>query len=405
AIPTDQRVGLVMDRTCAYAESGGQVGDHGIISCDKIKFNFEDTQTIGTATVHFGKTAHSGMTVGNEMTITIDPAREDTRRNHTATHLLQWALREVLGEHAHQEGSYVSAEHARFDFTHPKALTNDEIQLVEKLVRDKIAATLPVTFKVLPIEEAKQLGAMALFSEKYGEHVRVLAIGAGTPDRLEDAFSREFCGGTHCNNTSEIGSFKIVREESVATGVRRVTAMTGKALNEMLYQRSDQLERIAAMVKAVPNELDDRIEAMLEENKKLKKQLKKSSGTDLKSAAEALLQNANDIGDAKIIIGQLPEASVDMIRQQIDMLRKKAPSSVIVIGVVTEDQKVLLLTAVTDDLVKAGVKAGDIVKQIAPIVGGGGGGRPQMAQAGGKNPARLDEAFKAASDFVTEKMQ
>ncbi|MCF7958898.1 MAG: alanine--tRNA ligase [Phycisphaerae bacterium] len=404
AIPARERIGLVLDRTCAYAESGGQVGDHGTISCKGITFNFEDTQTIGTATVHFGSTNDSGAMVGMETTVTIDPAREATRRNHTATHLLQWALREVLGEHAHQEGSYVCAEHARFDFTHPRAMTSDEIQQVEKLVRDKIEAALPVTFKVLPIDEAKKLGAMALFSEKYGDHVRVLAIGAGTPDRLEDAFSREFCGGTHCNNTSEIGSFKITREESVATGVRRITAMTGKSLNDLLYQRNDQLEQIAGMFKTIPDDLNARIEALLDENKKLKKQLKKSSGTDLKSAAEALLDNAKTIGDAKVIIGQLPAASVDMIRQQIDWLRKKAPSSVIVIGVVTEDEKVLLLAAVTDDLIKAGVKAGDIVKQIAPIVGGGGGGRPQMAQAGGKKPEKLDDALKLASEFVNEKM-
>jgi len=404
AVPAAE-VGLVFDRTCAYAEAGGQVADKGTITSPAGTFTFDNVRRIGSAVVHFATTDSPGINVGMEMTITIDPAREDTQRNHTATHLLQWALQEVLGEHAHQEGSLVCADYLRFDFTHPKALTAEQISRVENLVRDQIAAAHPVTFNVMPIADARRLGAMALFSEKYGDFVRVLAIGADHPDELENAFSREFCGGTHVNNTSSIGSFKIIREESIATGVRRVTAMTGRAMNEMLYRRCDQIDRLSVLLKSTPDQLFHRVEAMIEDNKKLTRQLKKGAATDLKAAAQELLDTAKTIGSARIIIGKIPAASVEAIRSQIDLLRKKAPSATIVLAATTDDNKVLLFAAVTDDLIDRGLKAGDIVKHIAPIVGGGGGGRPQFAQAGGKNPDKIDDALDAADLFITEKLQ
>ncbi|MBN1763934.1 MAG: alanine--tRNA ligase [Sedimentisphaerales bacterium] len=400
SVPAFTRVGLVLDRTCAYAEAGGQVGDKGIISADNLLFNFDDTRRIGPAVVHFGSTDSENISIGMEMTLTIDPARDDTRRNHTATHLLQWALQKVLGSHAHQEGSMVCADYLRFDFTHPESLTHEQILQVEKLVRDQIAAAHPVTFKVMPIDDARKLGAMALFSEKYGETVRVLAIGTESPDALEEAFSREFCGGTHVNNTSDIGSFKIIKEESVATGIRRITAMTGRALNDMLYQRSDLIDQLGSLLKTTPDEVVERIKNLIDTNKKLNKQLKKGTAGDLKSSAQQLLDNAAAIGSAKIIIGETGTAPVEAIRSQIDWLRKKAPSAAIVLAAKTEDHKVLLFAAVTDDLIKQGLKAGDIVKQIAPLVGGGGGGRPQMAQAGGKNPEKINDALEAARILI-----
>ena len=401
-VPADTEVGLILDRTCAYAEAGGQVGDFGTIKYGETTFNFGDTKHIGPAVVHFGTTNSDKLTVGDECKIQIDPAREDTKRNHTATHLLQWALRETLGTGVHQQGSLVCADYLRFDFTCLKALDRRQIQQVEKLVRDKIYNEEPVTFKIMDIEEARKIGAMALFSEKYGQDVRVLAIGTGDPDELEEAFSREFCGGTHVNNTANIWDFKIMREESVATGVRRITAMTGRTLKESLYQKDAQIESLCSILKTTAEQVNGKVEALLEENKKLKKQLKKNAVGDLKTAAEGLLNEAEKIGDAKIIAGELPDAPIEAIREQIDRLRKKEPVSVIVIATTTEDQKVLLFAAVTDDLVKKGVKAGDIVKQIAPIVGGRGGGRPQMAQAGGKNPEKIQQAINDAKILVAK---
>ena len=404
AVPAGAEVGLVFESTCAYAEAGGQVGDHGCISYGTYTFTFETTRQLGAAVVHVGKTDSDEIPVGVEMTITVDPAHEDTRRNHTATHLLQWALQRVLGAQVHQEGSLVCADYLRFDFTHPRGLTAEEVEKIEHLVRQKIDEALPVTFKVVPIEQGRKLGAMALFSEKYGEHVRVLAIGASNPDRLEEAFSREFCGGTHVTNTRDIGGFKILKEESVATGVRRITSLTGRALNLMLYQRSDLIERLTVLLKATPDLVADRIGSLLDENKRLRKQLKKGSAADLKSVAQQLLDEAQSFGSSKLITGVLPGAPVEAIRAQIDWLRNKAPSSVIVLAS-TNDNKALLFVAVTDDLIGKGIKAGDIVRQIAPIVGGGGGGRPQMAQAGGKNPEKIDEALRAAHDCVAAKLK
>ncbi len=405
AVPAGVKVGLVLDRTCAYAESGGQVGDQGTITAGASRFVFEDTQRIGTATVHFGRTEQGTLAVGMELNIAIDPAREDTQRNHTATHLLQWALQQVLGSHAHQEGSLVTADYLRFDFTHPKALTAEQIHEVEKRVREQIAAAAPVSFKIMPTAEARKLGAMALFSEKYGDHVRVLAIGAAHHDTLEEAFSREFCGGTHVHNTRDIGSFKIIREESVATGVRRIIAMTGRALNEMMYKHSEIVGELTALLKATPDQIGGRVAALIEDNKKLKKQMKKEGGASLKNSAEELLEQAEIIGGAKIIVGQLPAADVDAVRSQIDWLRKKAQSAAIVLASATEEGKVLLFAAVTDDLIGKGLKAGDIVKEIAPIVGGGGGGRPQMAQAGGKEVGKIAEALKAAKEMIHARLK
>ncbi len=405
SVPAGVKVGLVLDRTCAYAESGGQVGDQGTISAGAVRFVFEDTQRIGAATVHFGRTEQNTLAVGMELNIAIDPAREDTQRNHTATHLLQWALQQVLGAHAHQEGSLVTTDYLRFDFTHPKALTAEQIHEVEKRVREQIAAAAPVSFRVMPTGEARKLGAMALFSEKYGDNVRVLAIGAAHHDTLEEAFSREFCGGTHVHNTRDIGSFKITREESVATGVRRIIAMTGRALNEMMYKHSEIVGELTALLKATPEQIGVRVAALIEDNKKLKKQMKKEGGASLKNSAEELLEQAEMAGGAKIIVGQLPAADADAVRSQIDWLRKKAQSAAIVLASATEEGKVLLFAAVTDDLIGKGLKAGDIVKEIAPIVGGGGGGRPQMAQAGGKDVSKIPDALKAAKEIIHAKLK
>ncbi len=399
-VPVGKNIGLVLDKTCAYAESGGQVGDLAAISNGQAVFAVRDTRKIGKAVVHFGQVDSIGINVGSSVTISIEDIRSDIARNHTATHLLQWALQQVLGDHVHQEGSQVSCDYLRFDFTHHKALSPEEIAQVETLVRSKISAAISVVAQTMPIDQARKLGAMALFSEKYGDQVRVIAI-TDSGD-IKDAFSREFCGGCHVENTSDIGSFMITREESVATGVRRITAMTGRELNNMLYSHSKIISELGAILKARPEELPTRVNALLEDNKKLKKQLKKGAAGDIKSIVETLFSDAPEIAGAKVIIGELPEADVDAIRNQLDWIKKKAPSSVAVLGSAGDDGKVTLFVSVTDDLIKKGIKAGDIVKDIAPIVGGGGGGRPQMAQAGGKLPEKINDALEAAKDIINK---
>jgi len=404
SVPARVRAGLVLDHTCAYAEAGGQAGDRGTISDGRRVFRFEETRRVGLAVVHFGRTDEEGLAVGATVTVAIDAAREDTRRNHTATHLLQWALQQTLGPHVHQEGSLVGPDYLRFDFACPRALTAEQIAHVEGLVRKKIEDGAAVTAGVLPIEEARRVGAMALFSEKYGSEVRVLAIGAPSVERLEEAFSREFCGGTHVQDTREIGGFKIVHEESVATGVRRITALTGRGLNRLLLQRNATVERLAELLRTSPDQLGDRVSALLEENKKLKREAKRGAAADLKGTVQQLLDEAESLGQSKLIVGQLPASSVEAVREQIDWLRKKAPSSVTVLGQATADGKAMLFAAVTDDLIQnKGLQAGEIVKEIAPIVGGGGGGRAQMAQAGGKNPDKIEEALAAARSVIRAK--
>ncbi|MBN2844002.1 MAG: alanine--tRNA ligase, partial [Sedimentisphaerales bacterium] len=398
AIPVGKKVGLVLDNTCAYAESGGQIGDSGAIVNGPAVFSFGETKKAGKAIVHFGQIDNIGIKTGDTVSVSIDSRRADTARNHTATHLLQWALQQVLGDHVHQEGSQVTSENLRFDFTHPKALTSEEICQVEELIRQKINTAVPVNANVMPLDEAKKLGAMALFSEKYGNEVRVIAVG----DDLHNAFSREFCGGCHVDNTAEIGAFMITREESVATGVRRITAMTGRSLNDMLYSQSRIVTDLCVTLKARPEELKERVEALIDNNKKLQKQLKKGSGNDVKTIVANLLNDAADINGTKIVIGQLPEVDVDVVRGQLDWIKSQAQSCVSVLATVAEEEgKVMLFAAVTDDLIKKGVQAGAIVKEIAPIVGGGGGGKPQMAQAGGKQPENVEKALAKARDMLS----
>ncbi len=404
-IPANTNIGILLDKTCAYAESGGQVGDTGQIESNGEIFNITDTQKVGDAIVHYGNTTSSQFKIGDSVQININnSSRNDTARNHTATHLLQWALQKVLGPHVKQQGSLVNPEYLRFDFTYTKPMTPQEITDVETLVTEKIIDNQSVGYKVLPIDQANQLGAMSLFSEKYGDEVRVVAIGTNG-ESIEDAFSREFCGGTHVKNTSEISGFKITREESNATGVRRITAMTGQGLNQLLTQRSQIVDQLTNALNATPEELEIRVHKLIEENKKLKSQLKKGTGTDLKSASQKLLDDAQTFGDSKVIVGEFPTAPVDMIRTQIDWLRQKSQSMAAAFASKTDDGKVLLFTAVTDDLIKSkGLKAGDIVKEIAPIVGGGGGGKPQLAQAGGKIPEKIEEALNQAQKHIEAKL-
>ncbi len=405
-IPADTEVGLVLDRTCFYAESGGQVGDCGTIQSAAAKFAVEDTAKSGDCVVHMGKVAEGTFSVGDKVKAIVSPDRDATRKNHTATHLLQWALQQVVGKSVAQQGSLVTPEYLRFDFTCPAALTSEQIEEVEELVRKKIADDLPVTCIVLPRKEAEKVGAMALFGEKYGDQVRVVAVGAENEKYLTQAFSREFCGGTHVDNTGFIGDFKIIKEESISAGVRRITAITGSALADFLHKRSDIIDQLLTTLKVSQDDLFRKVTQLAEDNKKLSKQLKSASsqkGADVLAEAKQLLEKSEKIGDSSIVISQLSTASVEQAREAVDMIKKKAKSAVVVFGF-AQDSIVTLIAGVTDDLVTKGLKAGDIVKQIAPVVDGGGGGRPQMAQAGGKNPAKIAEALEKAREIIKSQL-
>ncbi len=405
-IKADGEVGLILDKTCFYAEAGGQIGDCGTIKSTGGNFVVETTEKFGDSVIHWGKLADGSISAGEKVTATVDKNRRETKKNHTATHLLQWALQQTLGQSVAQQGSLVSPDYLRFDFTWPKAMTGKQIKEVENLVRKKIVADSPVTHKVMPRDEAQKLGAMALFGEKYGNEVRVVAVGAADKDRLGEAFSKEFCGGTHVDRLGDIGGFKIIKEESISAGVRRITALTGEKLTEFLEKRSEIVDELCKMLKTSAEDLTGRVEKLIKENKKLAKQLKSASkqgGIDVMAEAKKLLEKCEKLGESSIVIGRLPTASVEQARQAIDMLKKKAKSAAVVLGF-AEDENVTLLAGVTDDLVKKALKAGDIVKQIAPIVDGGGGGRPQMAQAGGKNPAKIDEALAKAAEIIKEKL-
>ncbi len=400
-IPREAEVGLVLDKTCFYAEAGGQVGDTGVITLGGSRFVVEATTKVANTVIHRGRLTDGTLRVGQTVTATVSPDRSATRKNHTATHVLQWALQQVLGKSVAQQGSYVGPDYLRFDFTYPKAPTQEELKEAERLVREKIAADLPVTWTVLPRQEAEKLGAMALFGEKYGSEVRVVCLGAADKDHIDEAFSREFCGGTHVDRLGVIGGFKILKEESVSAGVRRITALTGQGLTAYLEKGSDIVDQLASMLQAPADKLLERVAQLLEDNKRLTKQLKtasKTGGPDTMAEARQLLESGERIGEAAVVVGRLSTTSVDRAREAIDMLKKKAKSAAIVLAY-EEDGKVTLLAGVTDDLIKK-LKAGDIVKTIAPIVGGGGGGKPQMAQAGGKNPAKIDEALAKAAELI-----
>ena len=405
-IETGMHAGIVLDKTCFYSEAGGQVGDCGVIESQNGRFIVDKTAGIANCIIHGGRMAEGSFSVGQNVKAIVSKDRAATKKNHTATHLLQWALQQVLGKSVVQQGSYVGPDYLRFDFTYPKAPAIEELKKVEALVREKIAADLPLTWTVMPKEQAQQLGAMALFGEKYGNEVRVVAIGAANEKLLGEAFSREFCGGTHVDRLGSIGGFKIIKEESISAGVRRITALTGTGLNACLEKASDIVDELSAMLKVPSEALVDRVGQLIKDNKKLSKELRaaaKASGSDVMAEAKQLLQKCEKIGETAIIIGRLQNTRIEQAREAVDMLKKKAKSAAIVLGF-EDDDKATLLAGMTDDLIKKGLKAGDIVKAIAPIIDGGGGGRPQMAQAGGKNTKKINDALKEASKIITEKL-
>jgi alanyl-tRNA synthetase len=392
-------VALLLDRTNFYAEQGGQVGDIGRITADGMTFVVEDTQRLGDSVLHSGVLTDGTVTAGQTVTASVTD-RSNTVRNHTATHLLNLALREVLGPHVEQKGSLVDAEKTRFDFSHDKPLSPDEVKRVEEIVNTQILRDLPVTATTMPLTDAKKIpGVRAVFGEKYPDPVRVVVIGVDKPQQATAEMSVEFCGGTHLSRTSQAGLFKIVSQENVAKGVRRVTAVTGQRAVDYVEEMSDVLGDLAGRLNCSPAELPKRVEALQEEVKKLQKQLQKGAAGDLNSAADKLLADAKDIKGTKLVVGELPEAPVEAMRGQVDRLRQKAGSSLIVLGWKKEDGSPQLVVGVSEDLVKRGIKSNDVIKPVAEVIGGKGGGPPHLATAGGKDGNKLSDALTKALEL------
>ncbi|MGN1002465.1 MAG: alanine--tRNA ligase, partial [Oscillospiraceae bacterium] len=395
-IGTGKKGIIVLDRTPMYAEMGGQVADHGRIRCGDAVFAVTDVQKDkGGKYLHYGEMLTGSLNVGDEVRADIDDERRRAiMRAHSATHLLQRALRDVLGDHVHQAGSLVEPDHLRFDFTHFSALTTDEILAVNKRVGNMILAGLDISICEMPIDEAKKLGAMALFGEKYGDIVRVVSMGDE---------SVELCGGTHLSNTALVGPFHIISEGSVASGVRRVEADTGNAF----MRHTDKLDRVlhqaAARLKTTPAELIPRIEGLLAELHETHLNLEKLKDKLLSGDVERFLFAAKSVGDLRVVTTTRPDLDIADIRKLGDFLRDKDPNVVAVIATFKES-KVSLAAFCGKNAVAAGVKAGDIIKAIAPIVGGKGGGKPDSAMGGGTEVLKIDNALAMVDDIVHEKI-
>ena len=383
---------IIVDKTPFYATMGGQEADKGIIVTDTAEFVVKDTiKLLGGKIGHVGQVTKGMFKVGDTVTLKVDEEnRNATAKNHSATHLLQKALRIVLGTHVEQAGSLVNADHLRFDFTHFQALTSEELKQIEEIVNEKIAEQLPVETKIMSIEEAKKTGAMALFGEKYGDSVRVVNMGE---------FSKEFCGGTHVKNTGNIMLFKIISESGVAAGVRRIDALTGQAVLDYYANIENMLYEAARTAKSEPAKLNAKIESLLEEikvlhseNESLKSQLANNSLGDVMS-------NVKEIKGFNVLATKVDGVDMNGLRNLGDNLKEKLTNGVIVLASSQED-KVNLIVMATDDAVKNGAHAGNIIKSIAPLVGGGGGGRPNMAQAGGKNPAGIDASLAKVEECL-----
>ena len=397
-----EEAALLLDSTNFYAEQGGQVGDVGSIATPTGFFQVEDTQKLVDTILHVGRVAKGKLEVGQYAGLEVGGNRIHTMRNHTSTHLLNWALRKVLGGEIEQKGSLVDPEHTRFDFSYPEPLTKEQIAEVERLVNEKIYADLPVKPVIMPLAEAKKIpGVRAVFGEKYPDPVRVLLIGPEKPEDVTPEDSVEFCGGTHLQHTGQAGFFKIVSQEAVGKGVRRVTAVTGKEAVATVQKMASVLDQLTGKFRCQADDLPARVEGLEAEIKKLQTQFKKGAAADLAGTADKLLTSAADVGGAKIIVGEVPGAPEEQVRQQVDRLRQKAGSAVVVLGR-SDDGKVALTAAVTEDLVKKGLHAGKLVGQVAKVVGGAGGGKPTMAQAGGKEPDKLPEALELARKLAEE---
>ena len=384
---------VILDRTPFYAESGGQVGDRGRLHNGSGVFEVSDTRKQGGLFLHVGRMAMGTLTRGESLSAEVeDRRRQATRLNHSATHLMHAALRAVLGSHVEQKGSLVDAERLRFDFSHPQPVTREQLTTVERMVNAEIRRNVEVRADVMPYKQAIASGAMALFGEKYGDEVRVLRMGE---------FSVELCGGTHVARSGDIGAFKVVSEAGVASGVRRIEAVTGDNAVSYTLEAEARLERIAGLVRANAGEIEPKLKQVVERSRALEKEIQELKTKLAGASGRDIAAGAHDIDGAKLIVEIIEGADMNALRATCDTLKDRFERAVIVLATV-EDDKVRLIAGVTKPMT-ATVHAGDLINHVARQVGGKGGGRPDMAQAGGTDPSRLDEAMRSVIPWVTER--
>jgi len=394
-ITSGETAQIILEQTPFYAESGGQVGDSGELISQNALFRVEDTRKHGNAHVHLGKLENGEIKVGDFLQATVNQlARKNTARHHSATHLLHAALRNILGSHVKQKGSEVSPKRLRFDFTHFEPINTEQLTQIEQLVNQQILLNTLVETKLMSLENAMQSGAMALFGEKYGNEVRVLSMGD---------FSTELCGGTHVKQVGDIGLFKIVSETGVAAGVRRIEAIAGEVALHWVFETEQQLNRVAQLLKVAPVQLDQKVEQLLEQLKTTEKALERLQAKLAASQGDELTAQAIDIKGLKVLAAKLDNTDPKNLREILDQLKNKLHSAAIVLATVQGDNKVSLIAGVTNDLT-AKIKAGELVNFVAKQVGGKGGGRADMAQAGGTNPAALHSALQSVQQWISERL-
>ncbi|HCN4703556.1 TPA: alanine--tRNA ligase [Escherichia coli] len=395
AINAGQEAVVVLDQTPFYAESGGQVGDKGELKGANFSFAVEDTQKYGQAIGHIGKLAAGSLKVGDAVQADVDEARRARiRLNHSATHLMHAALRQILGTHVSQKGSLVNDKVLRFDFSHNEAMKPEEIRAVEDLVNAQIRRNLPIETNIMDLEAAKAKGAMALFGEKYDERVRVLSMGD---------FSTELCGGTHASRTGDIGLFRIISESGTAAGVRRIEAVTGEGAITTVHADSDRLSEVAHLLKGDSNNLADKVRSVLERTRQLEKELQQLKEQAAAQESANLSSKAIDVNGVKLLVSELSGVEPKMLRTMVDDLKNQLGSTIIVLATVAEG-KVSLIAGVSKDVTDR-VKAGELIGMVAQQVGGKGGGRPDMAQAGGTDAAALPAALASVKGWVSAKLQ
>jgi len=386
---------VVLDRTPFYAESGGQMGDAGELIAGSGRFEVSDTQKLGQSHAHIGKLKHGEIKVGDKVRAHVNHEhRSAIRLNHSATHLLHAALRKVLGAHVTQKGSLVAPDRLRFDFSHYSAVTSDELKQIERIVNDQIRNNAAAETKLMAHADAVASGAMALFGEKYDDVVRVLRIGE---------FSTELCGGTHVGRAGDIGLFKIVSEGGVAAGVRRIEAVTGQGALDWVIAQTDALRNVASLVKGSAEDVEDKIQQLLDRSRKLEKEVAQLKSKLASGQGTDLSAQAVDVGGIKVVAARVDGVDAAALRDTVDQLKNKLKSAAVVLASVDAEQKITLIAGVTADQI-ARVKAGDLVNMVAQQVGGRGGGRPDMAQAGGQNPAQLDAALASVPSWIAGKV-
>jgi alanyl-tRNA synthetase len=388
---------LVLDRTPFYGESGGQVGDTGLIRGDQFQFQVIDSKKENDFVLHVGHVTAGAVTVNEPVSATVDADRRHAiRRAHTATHLLHHALRTILGKHAQQAGSKVEPDRLRFDFANPEAVGRDRLRAIEEAVNFRVLEAAPVSWSHMPIDQARNAGAMALFGEKYPDIVRVVQMGD---------FSRELCGGTHLDSVGQVGLFKIIGEESVAAGTRRITALVGKAALDYVRQEEEVLGQLATTLRVPAGQLVERLSGLLDEMKSLKKQAsQRRPEPAARVTADDLLMTARQVAGVTIVVQAVENVAPDEMRQLIDVLRRKQATGLAVLLVTADGGKVQLAAGLTKDLIDRGLHAGNWLKEVAPVVGGGGGGRPDLAQAGGKSPENIPAALEKAHQAIVARL-